>query len=205
MSKYQQLKDSISQSIKENGNNEITGSLLQSALLSMINALGVGFQYVGIATPSTVPGTPDQNVFYFSSTPGVYVNFGAIEVLNGEFVILQYDGSWQKKIFLTLEGGSIVIKEPYFPIVEQNEATVEIRPNVYNRWSNMFESLNITLATPEDTTVVNEYIIEFQADFMLGTILTLPEDIIFNTPLSIEAGRTYQISIVENKALWAVF
>lgn len=97
MSNYATLKSTIQSVVKTNGNNEITGALLQQTLLSMINSLGVGYQYVGIATPSTNPGTPDQNVMYFAAMPGTYTNFGGIVVNDGEFCVLCWDGSWIKK------------------------------------------------------------------------------------------------------------
>ena len=66
MANYAILKAAIAAAIKENGNHEITGNLLQQQLLAMVNSLGVGYQYAGIATLETDPGTPDQNVFYLA-------------------------------------------------------------------------------------------------------------------------------------------
>lgn len=97
MPNYATLKATIQQVVKTNGNFEITGALLQQSLLSMINSLGVGYQYVGIATPATNPGTPDQNVMYFAAIAGTYTNFGGIVVNDGEFCVLCWDGSWVKK------------------------------------------------------------------------------------------------------------
>ena len=96
MSNYASLKSAIQQVIKTNGNNEITGALLQQSLLSMINSLGVGYQFVGIATPTTNPGTPDQNVFYLASTAGTYANFGGLVLADGEISLLKYNGEWSK-------------------------------------------------------------------------------------------------------------
>lgn len=96
MANYATLKAAISAAIKENGNNEITGNLLQQQLLAMVNSLGVGYQYVNIATPDTNPGTPDQNVFYLASTAGTYTNFGGIILADGEIAILKYNGAWSK-------------------------------------------------------------------------------------------------------------
>lgn len=95
MANYETLKTAIQQVIKTNGNNEITGALLQQSLLAMINSLGVGYQYVGIATPSTNPGTPDAKVFYFAFANGAYPNFGGLS-LNNEIAILYYDTEWKK-------------------------------------------------------------------------------------------------------------
>lgn len=97
MGNYEQLKEAISNSIKANGNQEITGDVMQSALLNIISNIGANATFAGIATPRTAPGTPDQNVFYIASEDGTYSNFGGI-VVSGEVVILQNsEGGWQKK------------------------------------------------------------------------------------------------------------
>lgn len=96
MANYATLKAAIAAAIKQNGNNEITGNLLQQQLLAMVNSLGVGYQYTGIATPATNPGTPDQNVFYIASTAGTYANFGGLVLADGEIAILKYNGAWSK-------------------------------------------------------------------------------------------------------------
>ena len=95
MANYETLKTAIQQVVKTNGDNEITGALLQQSLLAMINSLGVGYQYVGIATTSTNPGTPDAKVFYFAFANGVYPNFGGLSLKN-EIAILYYDTEWKK-------------------------------------------------------------------------------------------------------------
>ena len=94
MANYAILKAAIAAAIKQNGNNEITGNLLQQHLLAMINSLGAGYQYMGIATPSTNPGTPDQNVFYIAIKRGTYTNFDSVIVENVS--ILAYNGTWHK-------------------------------------------------------------------------------------------------------------
>lgn len=96
MANYATLKAAIQQVVKTNGNNEITGALLQQSLLAMIDSLGANYEYAGIATVSTNPGTPDQNVFYIASTAGTYSNFNGIVVNDGEVAILKYNGSWVK-------------------------------------------------------------------------------------------------------------
>ena len=64
MADYQNLKDAIKDVIKTNGNQEITGQIMQNALVSIINALQAGAMYAGVAKPTTNPGTPDQNLFF---------------------------------------------------------------------------------------------------------------------------------------------
>lgn len=96
MGNYEQLKQAVSNVIKSNGNQEITGSILQNTLLTIISTFGNNATFAGIATPTTIPGTPDQNVFYLASENGDYVNFGRF-TLNDEIAIFRNsNGSWVK-------------------------------------------------------------------------------------------------------------
>lgn len=72
---YDQIKESIKAVIKENGNYEITGNVLQAALLSMVDTLGPEYQFLGIATKSTVPVVVEGNSFYITTEVGTYTNF----------------------------------------------------------------------------------------------------------------------------------
>lgn len=72
---YDQIKESIKAVIKENGNYEITGNVLQAVLLSMVDTLGPEFQFLGIATKSTVPVVVEGNSFYITTEVGTYTNF----------------------------------------------------------------------------------------------------------------------------------
>lgn len=72
---YDQIKDSIKAVIKENGNYEITGNVLQTVLLSMVDTLGPEYQFLGIATKSTVPVVVEGNSFYITVEVGTYTNF----------------------------------------------------------------------------------------------------------------------------------
>ena len=72
---YDQIKESIKAVIKENGNYEITGNVLQAVLLSMVDTLGPEYQFLGIATKSTVPVVVEGNSFYITIEVGTYTNF----------------------------------------------------------------------------------------------------------------------------------
>lgn len=97
MANYSQLKQSVKNVIKQNGQQEITGDALQSVLISMITNLGMGDLYAGLAIPSTNPGTPDSNVFYIAVQQGTYTNFGGLTVgANDGLTILAYNGTWTK-------------------------------------------------------------------------------------------------------------
>ena len=96
MANYQLLKADIDAKVYENRHREITGENLNAVLNAMVTTLGVGYQFMGIATPSTKPGTPDQNVFYIASEIGTYSNFNGVVVPDGELAILTYFGTWTK-------------------------------------------------------------------------------------------------------------
>lgn len=98
---YSVLKDNIDDYIKQNGDGDITGQVLQTQLFAMITSLGAGYQFMGVAklTPTpTDPGSPDQNVFYVAFQPGIYSNFGSQTVADGEIAILKWNGSWTKEV-----------------------------------------------------------------------------------------------------------
>ena len=96
MANYATLKAAIEAVITQNGNNDITGDILQSVLLSMVSSLGANYQFVDEATPDTNPGTPDQNVYYVAGTEGTYPNFNGLKVFRNEVAIFSYNGAWKK-------------------------------------------------------------------------------------------------------------
>ena len=78
----------------DNNAKQIEGETIQQYLLTIINSLTVGYQFIGVATPSTTPGTPDQNVFYIGGA-GTYANFGtSITVRLDQICVFAWNGSW---------------------------------------------------------------------------------------------------------------
>lgn len=136
MGNYEQLKQSVSNVIKTNGTQAITGQVLQNILLAMINSLGGNYQFVGIATPSTKPGTPDQNVFYIAGE-GIYNNFSNIKVNMGELAVLKWNGTWSKQ---TVKVG--------FPPNELNIST--IFPTMGDSGSNKYTLETAILQVPTE-------------------------------------------------------
>lgn len=76
MADYIKLKDAITDVIKTNGNQEITGQILQNTLLSIVNVIGENRTFAGVAEPDTNPGNPDQNVVWAATQKGTYTGFG---------------------------------------------------------------------------------------------------------------------------------
>lgn len=98
MGNYEQLKKAIADVIKTNGNEEITGAIMQRTLIGIVNNLGSNAQFAGVAVPSTVPEDTDGSVFYLASTQGTYPNFSGIEVDASEMAVFTKNtaGTWVK-------------------------------------------------------------------------------------------------------------
>lgn len=95
---YEDLKAAIADVITTNGNNEITGAILNDVLQNIVSSIGEHATFAGIATPDVQPGTVDQNVFYLATIAGTYIYFDEIVVNSGEVAILtNKTGSWKKK------------------------------------------------------------------------------------------------------------
>ena len=104
---YDSLISTIVNAITTNGNNEITGAVMRNVLSAMVASLGSGYQFVGFASPTTNPGTPDQRVFYIAFTNGTYTNFGGIVVSGLTF--LYWDTSWHAQAIPGGSGGGSVV------------------------------------------------------------------------------------------------
>ena len=97
MANYQLLKADIDKKVYQNGAQEITGANLNSVLNEMVTTLGAEYQFAGVATIDTNPGTPDAKVFYIANGKGTYTNFGGINVTEDEVVVLYWDTAWHKE------------------------------------------------------------------------------------------------------------
>ena len=97
MANYQLLKADIDAKVYQNGHQEITGENLNYVLNQMVTTLGEGYQFAGVATTATNPGTPDAKVFYIANGKGTYTNFGGIEVTEDDVVVLYWDTAWHKE------------------------------------------------------------------------------------------------------------
>lgn len=94
MANYDDLITSIDAVIKSNNRREITGQILQNTLNQMVTSLGENYQLAGVATPTTNPHDPDQNVFYIASEAGVYSYFDNIQVSDGLTLLMWKNGHW---------------------------------------------------------------------------------------------------------------
>ena len=80
--------------VYENDDNAISGQSMQDALDMMIQVLGFGYQFGGIATPDGEPEETDAKVFYLAVEPGAYENYGGVELEAQRLGVITYDDEW---------------------------------------------------------------------------------------------------------------
>ena len=90
---YDELKRNIADVVNPNGNQEITGQIMQDALFALIENLGEGWQFGGAVRPSDVPALgADVRGFWLAVEKGVYADFGGVEVT--ELSAIVYGDGW---------------------------------------------------------------------------------------------------------------
>lgn len=80
-----------------------------------------------------------------------------------------------------------------YPVVVMTASAAELTPNTYYKWGEI-AALSITLGA-EIAGITNEYCFEFVSG-VTATTLTVPDTIAWVQEPSIEAGKTYQVSIL---------
>lgn len=183
MANYATIKAAIQEVIKTNGNEEITGALLQQSLLAMINSLGAEYQFCGVATPSTDPGTPDHNVAYIAGV-GTYPNFNNTTVLINTIACFKYNGSW------TVE--TATIGKDYDAELDEIK-TLGFMADVFQYSTFTAQTPNITLENTLRLSQVGDFIeIKVNANGATGSIVRKPTS--YNQPqIRYTAQRTLQV------------
>lgn len=106
MGTYTNLKSTINTSITTNGRKEITGRILNAVLTSMVDEVGKGSNFGGLATPQMA--TPDRNLFYFATALGTYSNFDGAVVQQGDRALFYHDGLTWKHMMFGADSPSII-------------------------------------------------------------------------------------------------
>ena len=96
MGQYTELKQTIDEKINTNGNQEITGEVLNGVLNLMVELLGNGATFAGMAHTNLVPEETDAKVFYVATVPGTYSGFGELVVPKGTVAVFtNVSGTWE--------------------------------------------------------------------------------------------------------------
>lgn len=115
---------------------------------------------------------------YYKGT--VYVNGTAANALNGKEVAT-------KKY---VDDNTL----PGYPVNFIVRTSAELTPNIYYKWGEI-AALTITLAEPTNTDKTNEYCFEFVSG-ETPTTLSVPDTVKWVKEPNVEAGKTYQVSIL---------
>jgi len=125
MALWTTLKAAVDAVITTNGNNEITGAILNTILDTIIDDVGL-YQFKGVATPSTSPGTPDGSAWYIASQVGSYPNFGGAVVTAGSIAFFKWDGTaWNMELLTGVTGETQYVKKFQDLAAEEVYATPE--------------------------------------------------------------------------------
>lgn len=180
----------------------------KAASCTLWTATANSYLHILIAKANTNQGALSLNVNSTGAKP-IYINGTASSSSNytlpaGSYLVF-YDGT---NYYFRTDGkltASITGTAAGTPVVNHgtSDTTYTLPPNELHIWGTV-ASLAITLGTPTDNTIVNEYMIEFTSG-STATTLSLPSSVEWAEScgaLSVEASKTYQISIVNNIGLW---
>lgn len=200
--------------------SELTGTVSQQQLSNFINNylipgyftkdqinnLIVGleqFEPVRVSTlPTASADTMHKMYFAPTGTGGTY-----------EVYITAKDGNTYQHVKLNLsntytkeEIDTLMSTFSKTPIVSKtaSDTTAIIEANKLYLWTEPVATLSVSFM-PETVGIVNEYMIQFTCPNNRATDFTLPDDVRWanDNPIEPEAGFTYQISIVNNLAVFA--
>ena len=83
-----------------------------------------------------------------------------------------------------------------YPIVQPSVTTQALNPQTVYVWGEE-SALTITLNAPTNNNILNEYIFQFNSGDT-ATDLNYPPDVLFPSPVTIEANKHYEVNIVYN-------
>lgn len=118
MANFDTIKTTIDANINTNGNQAITGAVMNSVLKQMVDStdaelteleslVAAGYKFNGVITKDTVIGPPQsgQKLFYLAYLPGVYSNVDGRDLIQGQIGVFWHDGSqWVSDILWNASG-----------------------------------------------------------------------------------------------------
>lgn len=165
MANYANLIAAIKAVVKQNGTNDITGQAMQDVLVTMTNTIGRFAAFAGTAMPSTNPNNPDQTVYYLTSIPGTYANFGGITVPPDRLVALHnIEGAWKMLVLATFGNGSVVPIDPALDPDSVNPVENRVITGAINGLDSRVTALEGTLGL----TIKQEFLSVAQAEALNG-------------------------------------
>ena len=181
-----------------------TASIPNQHVQGAYNAIDIGGYYAHIVG-NGVTNNERRNIHaldwdgnaYYKGT--VYVN-GTKDDASGGQEVATKSGWTANKYIGTDENGNLVEKDAPaggtvgYPVVSMTASSAELAPNTYYKWGEI-ATLTVTLAVSADTSVTNEYCFEFVSG-ETATTLSVPGTVKWVKEPNVEAGKTYQVSIL---------
>ena len=164
MGKLDEVKLSIDQNITSNGDESITGGVLNAVMQEVVTA----------------------------AQEAIGVTEGKLTQLSQEWAEIK-DANFN------------VIVNPHIEMVEPQGNTMTIESDKFYKWG-VVANLSITFKAPS-APYVGSYIFQFTCPADIATSLAMPIEVVWNKQPLIEAGKTYQVSVVNNLAVitaWSI-
>lgn len=173
---YDVLNNIIDAYIRRNGQQAITGEVLNGVLDMMVSELGSGYQFGGVVAPSTPFEGGDSRLFFLAFEEGIYPSFGGIEVAKGQLAVITYDTEFNAQYIEGLGGGGGVFVAQYgvTTLAEVQEAFAEglpvfaIRGNALYTLSNSAGADGAYFARVQGSTL---YYLTLGESWYFGTIV----------------------------------
>lgn len=97
MGSFSNITANINTSVYENTTQDITGTVLNTVLNNIVSVLGTNGNFMGIATPATVPAIAanvDGKQWYIATQAGVYnAIFGGVTLAAGDIYLFYCDST----------------------------------------------------------------------------------------------------------------
>lgn len=175
---------------------------------SQINTLLSGidqFQSIKVQTLPTA-SAETTNKIYFAPTGenGKYESYITAKADNNGTITYEMVKINLTDIYTKDELDALLAAMANAAVVVQTQNAVSILPNMLNIWLTPVAALTLSF-TVGTSGIVNEYMIQFTCPSNAATELTLPSSVKWanGQDLEPEPGYTYQISVVNNLAVYA--
>lgn len=195
----------------EDSTNPVQSGGVYEALNTLIPRSSL---FGGFITDAATPNPDDSRIYFLTLLYGELPNFEIYNLPNnGKWKIIKWnprDAEWDWETIDSYTSDVIDyildFKADKVSVASSLPASGGILPNVFYNLGTLDSAITITLATPTDNMIENEYKVQFTQPSTAVTI-TLPNDWTWlkgSTP-TFSASKTYQISIVNNLAICAEF
>lgn len=220
MGNYQNLKSSIAQVIRNNGNNEITGDILGNILALMVDYLGNGATFKGLAALNLDPGNPDSKVFYIATIAGTYRYFDNLQVTDEVAIFINDSGIWESletgiplsvDVFNRMYRTPVYNKEisdacQYYKDLENFIIDIKITGNILGTESDPHYWSPISVHTDIKTVILYETDADgnYLEDFNYISVSLKGDNLsyVLNQAVEDKNGLTGNLSIVVDWTLW---